>query len=124
MLFALLNSFWLRGRRCLFLPLPDRQGAAIAWLAGEVRGPLGARFAETCLKGVSVHLIYPELRSAFGQSVGHLVVNDLRRFGRVDGDLRLEEDLSCHRRGRLVSLADSFHLRDHLSGHRLAVRGP
>jgi len=40
-------SFLLRRGRCGLLPLPNRQGAAVARLAREIHRALRARFAET-----------------------------------------------------------------------------
>src|SRR6266568_2219689 len=54
-------SFLLRRGRCGFLPLPNRQGAAVAQLARKICGALGARFAETRPERVSIHFVYPKL---------------------------------------------------------------
>src|SRR5437867_1079056 len=86
---------WFRGR---FLALPHRQCAAVSGLAGKVCGTLGARFAETRLKRVSIQFVYPKLRFAFSESISHLVINGPGLFRRVDGNFRLQEDLPRHGR--------------------------
>src|SRR5262245_16667474 len=114
-----LTSFLL----CFLLAFPHRQRAPIAWLAGKVRGPGGADSAETRFERVAVQLVDAELLFPFGKALGHFIVDGFGLLRRVDGNLRLEEDLACHGRSDLVPFADSFHLLEHFRWHRLAVCG-